>query len=91
MTVNEYMEIMRDSNIKTDGFEVDISSNDKEHKILKLGSRLQIAESTDGFQCRRYFSAEDYFKNGWSRNWIGVEIHFSLNKYIIRDILTSGI
>ena len=87
MKVNEYITILKNSQIETDGFEVDILSNNKEYKILRIGSTMHLTKHEEDFKFRRYFRASKYFENSWNKNWEDVEIHFSLNKYMIIDIL----
>jgi len=86
MKLNDYLRILRDSGIETDGFEIkEIISNDNKTKILRLGSLLKL----DTWKDIRNISVRDYFYWDHYEEFENIELHFVLFKYIIRDVLRS--
>ena len=86
MKLNDYLRIIRDSEIETDGFEIkEIISNDNKTKILRLGSLLKL----DTWKDVRNISVRDYFYWDLYEEFENIELHFVLFKYIIRDVLRS--
>jgi len=84
MRVNEYLRILRDSEIETEGFEIkEIESLNGNTKILRLGSRIKLMIENE----IRFLSVYDYFYWNHYKYWENIDIKFVYNKYIIRDIL----
>lgn len=84
MKVNEYLEILRDFELNTQGFAVNIENEG--NALLKLGS---VVVTRFRNESDRYDHVVNYFEKNINLIWEDVEIHFSLNKYMIRDVLRS--